>query len=115
MRVLITESRLYTAFKGWMDSEISSGLYQWKTDEDGDIWLVDTNGHGHMMLIKNSRNLYVYNKLFTEIQSYFPLERTDLLELIGRYVGNTFQIEGINTIRKAHWPLLVVGNTFQID
>ena len=115
MRVLITESRLYTAFKGWMDSEISSGLYQWKTDEDGDIWLVDTNGHGHMMLIKNSRNLYVYNKLFTEIQSYFPLERTDLLELIGRYVGNTFQMEGIYTVGEMFPIALWVGNTFQME
>ena len=98
MKVLITESRLYNAFKGWMDSEISSGLYEWGKDEDGDIYLVDTNkGYGHMWLVKKSRNLFVYNDLFTEIHNYFPLEETDLLELIGRYVGNTFQIEGINT------------------
>ena len=99
MKVLITESRLYNAFKGWMDSEISSGLYEWRKDEDGDIFLVDTNkGYGHMLLIKKSKNLYVYNQLFTEIQSYFPLEVSDLLELIGRYVGETFQMEGINTV-----------------
>ena len=98
MKVLITESRLCNTFKGWMDSEISLGLYEWKKDEWGDIWLVDTNeGNGHMWLIKKSKLLWVYDNLFTEIQSYFPLERTDLLELIGRYVGNTFQMEGINT------------------
>ena len=99
MKILITESRLYNAFKGWMDSEISFGIYKWRKDEDGDIWLVDTNeGYGYMMLIKNSNKLYVYNDLFTEIQNYFPLEKTDLLELIGRYVGNTFQIEGLKPI-----------------
>ena len=104
MKILISESRLYNAFKGWMDSEISLGLYEWKKDEDGDIWLVDTNkGYEHMMLIKKSKDLYVFNNLFTEIQSYFPLEESDLLGLIGRYVGNTFQMEGINTrIYKAH-------------
>ena len=60
MKVLITESRLYNAFKGWMDSEISSGLYEWRRDEDGTIILVDTNeGYGHMWLMKNSRNLWV--------------------------------------------------------
>jgi hypothetical protein len=115
MKVLITESRLYTAFKGWMDSEISSGLYEWRKDEDGDIWLVDTNGYGYMWLRKKSNKLYVYNDLFTEIQNYFPLEKTDLLELIGRYVGNTFQIEGINTPRIINDKGEGVGNTFQID
>ena len=115
MKILITESRLYNAFKGWMDSEISSGLYEWRKDKDGDIWLVDTNkGYGHMWLLKKSRNLYVYNNLFTEIQSYFPLERTDLLELIERYVGNTFQIEGINAVLQKV-RISGVGNTFQIE
>ena len=115
MKVLITESRLYKAFKGWMDSEISSGLYEWKKDKYGDIWLVDTNGYGHMWLIKESKNLYVYNDLFTEIQNYFPLEKTDLLELIGRYVGNTLQIEGINTSTRHGKPSIRVGNTLQIE
>ena len=115
MKVLITESRLYKAFKGWMDSEISSGLYEWKKDKYGDIWLVDTNGYGHMWLIKESKNLYVYNDLFTEIQNYFPLEKTDLLELIGRYVGETFQIKGINTSSVKVTNADYVGNTFQID
>ena len=98
MKILITESRLYNAFKGWMDSELSSGLYEWKKDKEGDIFLIDTNdGHGHIWLRKESKELWVYHDLFTEIQNYFPIESTDLLELIGRYVGNTFQIEGINT------------------
>ena len=99
MKILITESRLYNAFKGWMDSEISSGFYEWRKNFDNDIFLVDTNeGYGHMWLEKKSKELYVYKNLFTEIQSYFPLEESDLLELIGRYVGETFQMEGINTI-----------------
>ena len=116
MKVLITESRLYNTFKGWMDSEISLGLYEWKKDEWGDIWLVDTNeGNGHMWLIKKSKLLWVYDNLFTEIQSYFPLERTDLLELIGRYVGNTFQMEGINTKSGFRKKAGDVGNTFPID
>ena len=116
MKILITESRLYKAFKGWMDSEISSGLYEWRKDEDGGIILVDTNeGYGHMWLEKKSKELYVYNQLFTEIQSYFPLEDTDLLELIGRYVGETFQIEGINTIFYSFDEIGFVGETFQIE
>ena len=98
MKILITESRLYTAFKGWMDSEISSGFYEWKKDEDGDIWLLDTNkGYGHMLLIKELKGLYVFKQLFTEINNYFPLERTDLLKVIERYVCETFQIKRINT------------------
>ena len=116
MKILITESRLYNAFKGWMDSEISSGLYEWREDEYGDIWLVDTNKrYAHMWLEKKSKDLYVYKNLFTEIQSYFPLEVSDLLELIGRYVGETFQMEGINTIAWQFRLFLRVGNTFQID
>ena len=116
MKILITESRLYNAFKGWMDSEISSGLYEWRKDEDGDIFLVDTNkGYGHMLLVKREKYLLVYNDLFTEINNYFPLEETDLLELIGRYVGNTFQIEGINTQKSPVSENVFVGNTFQID
>jgi hypothetical protein len=97
MKVLITESRLYTAFKGWMDSEISSGLYEWAKDMNGDILLVDTSGYGHLGLDRRLRNLYVFKQLFTEINNYFPLERTDLLKLIERYVCETFQIKRINT------------------
>ena len=115
MKVLITESRLYKAFKGWMDSEISSGLYEWKKDKEGDIFLIDTNGYGHMWLIKKSKELWVYHDLFTEIQSYFPLEESDLLGLIGRYVGNTFQMEGINTIEGFLGNIGIVGNTFQME
>ena len=115
MKVLITESRLYNAFKGWMDSEISLGLYEWRKDEDGEILLVDTSGYGHMLLIKETKDLYVYNNLFTEIQSYFPLEESDLLELIGRYVGETFQIEGIDAFKKFLPVNWFVGKTFRID
>jgi hypothetical protein len=117
MKILITESRLYNAFKGWMDSEISSGIYEWRRDEDGDIWLKDTDTnkrYAHMWLEKKSKELYVYKNLFTEIQSYFPLEESDLLELIGRYVGETFQIKGINT--NTSWKKWIswVGNTYKL-
>ena len=116
MKILITESRLYTAFKGWMDSEISSRFYEWRKDKEGDIFLVDTNkGYGHMWLRNLSKDLWVYHDLFTEIQNYFPLEETDLLELIGRYVGETFQMEGINAEFRYPLDRIYVGNTFQID
>ena len=115
MKILITESRLYNAFKGWMDSEISSGLYEWRRDEDGDIFLVDTNkGYGHMWLSEKLKSLYVYNNLFTEIQSYFPLERSDLLELIGRYAGETFQMEGINTSMNDFQAIAPVGKHYKL-
>ena len=94
MKILITESRLYNAFKGWMDSEIREGILEWRYQKNGDIFLVDTNeGNGHMWLRNLSKDLFVYNDLFTEIQNYFPLEESDLLELIGRYVGETLEIE----------------------
>ena len=119
LREFLTESksqRLYNAFKGWMDSEISSGFYEWRKNKDGDIILVDTNkGYGHMLLIKKSKELWVYHDLFTEIQSYFPLEKSDLLELIGRYVGNTFQMEGINTRTRFWAEHSGRYNTFPID
>jgi DNA-directed RNA polymerase delta subunit len=115
MKILITESRLYTAFKGWMDSEISSGLYEWIKDEKGDIFFVDTNEMSiHLWLIKKSKELWVFKNLFTEIHNYFPLEETDLVELIGRYVSERFQIEGI-TARKAKRELpFLIGNIFKI-
>ena len=112
MKVLITESRLYKAFKGWMDSEISLGLYEWKKDKYGEIWLVDTNGGHGQMRLKKSKELWVYHDLFTEIQNYFPIESTDLLELIGRYVGNTFQIEGIDANRGYPLDRIYVGTFF---
>ena len=116
MKILITESRLYNAFKGWMDSEISSGLYEWRKDKWGDIWLVDTNdNYEQMMFLKKYDNLYVFNNLFTEIQSYFPLEKSDLLRLIGRYFGETFQMKGINTTNLKDSWYVFVGNTFPID
>ena len=116
MKILITESRLYNAFKGWMDSEISSGLYEWKKNKDGDIILVDTNDLSiHLWLINKSKDLWVFKYLFAEINNFSPLEESDLLELIGRYVGDTFQMEGI-TARKAKRELpFLIGNFFKID
>ena len=96
MKILITESRLYNAFKGWMDSEIREGILHWRYEKNGDIYLMESNSY--RLWIKSNKPKtffysYINKSFYNELYSYFPLERTDLLELIGRYVGETLEIE----------------------
>ena len=87
MRVLITESRLYNAFKGWMDSELKNGILEWRMDSSGTIYLMKNEDDVVLVRTYKSGRVYVHKDLFDEIENFFPLEKFDILKIIGGYVA----------------------------
>ena len=103
MKILITESRLYNAFKNWMDGEIELGIYKWIHYDIGDIWLVDKNGYGYIWYnFTDGKFLNIYRNLYDEIYGYFPLEKNELLKLFKKYFEETLNSE-VNDIGLDPW------------
>ena len=94
MKVKITEEKLYPVFKKFMETYFKK--YEWRKDEYGCIDFVDPEGFGHLEL-ENNEDLWVYGDIKDKILRYIPMEEYMLESLMGRWVGETFQIEGINT------------------
>jgi len=94
MKVKVTEEKLYPVFKKFMETQFKN--YEWTKDEYGCIDFVDPEGFGHLEL-ENNEDLWVYGDIKDQILRYIPMEESMLESLMGRWVGETFQIEGINT------------------
>ena len=87
MRVLITESRLYNAFKGWMDSELKNGILEWRMDSSGTIYLMKNEDDVVLVRTYKTGRVFVDKNLFSEIEIFFPIEKYDILKMIGGYVA----------------------------
>ena len=94
MKVKVTEDKLYPVFKKFM--EIYFKKYEWRKDEFDSIWFIDPEGFGHLELEKNKK-LWIYRGIKDKILRYIPMKVSMLESLMGRWVGETFQIEGLNT------------------
>ena len=95
MKVKVTEEKLYPVFKKFM--EIYFKKYEWRKDKYDVIWFIDPEGYGHLGL-KNENYLAIYRDIIDQILRYIPMEESMLESLMGKWVGETLQIEGINTI-----------------
>ena len=94
MKVKVTEEKLYPVFKKFM--EIYFKKYEWRKDEYGKLWFMNPEEYGHMGLTKY-KELSIYRDIIDQILRYIPMEESMLESLMGKWVGETFQIEGINT------------------
>jgi hypothetical protein len=110
MKVKITEEKLYPVFKKFM--EIYFKKYEWRKDIFGIIWFMDPEGDGHLGL--KNKDLFIYRGISENILRFLPMEESMLDSLISRWVGDTFQIEGINTIQTIPVPNQFVGETFPL-
>ena len=110
MKVKITEEKLYPVFKKFM--EIYFKNYEWRKDIFGIIWLIDPEGDGHLGL--RNKDLFIYRDISEGILRYIPMEQSMLESLMGRWVDETFQVEGINTIQTIWIPYQSVGDTFPL-
>jgi hypothetical protein len=112
MKVKVTEEKLYPIFKKFMETYFKK--YEWRKDRLGIIWFVGPEGYGHLGL-NNENYLTIYRDITDQILRYIPMEESMLESLMGRWVGETFQIEGINTKDYPYQNYLLVGETFQIE
>ncbi len=94
MKVKVTEEKLYPVFKKFMETYFKN--YEWRKDEFDSIWFIDPEGFGHLELEKNKK-LWIYRGIKDKILRYIPMKVSMLESLMGRWVGETFQIEGLNT------------------
>ena len=94
MKVKVTEEKLYPVFKKFMETQFKK--YEWRKDELGTIWFMDPEGFGDLEL--GDKNLWVHRDIKNKILRYLPMEESMLDSIISRWVGDTFQIEGINIL-----------------
>ncbi len=111
MKVKVTEEKLYPVFKKFM--EIYFKKYEWRKDKNGNIWFIDPEGNGHLILERN-KLLWIYRDIKDQILRYIPMEVSMLESLIGRWVGETFQIEGIIIPYPMRLAWDTVGDTFPL-
>ena len=91
MKVKVTEDKLYPVFKKFMETYFKK--YEWRRDIFGIIWLIDPEGDGHLGL--RNKYLFIYRYIIDQILRYIPMEESMLESLMSRWVGETFQIEGL--------------------
>ena len=111
MKVKVTEEKLYPVFKKFMETYFKK--YEWRKDEYGIIWFIDPKGLGHLKL-ENENYLVIYREIKKNIRRFLPMEESMLESLMGRWVGETFQIEGINTDSFSSYGYGYVGVTFPL-
>ena len=111
MKVKVTEEKLYPVFKKFMDTYFKK--YEWRKDRSDEIWFIDPDGYGHLGLKKN-KNLWVYRGIKDKILRFLPMEESMLQSLMGKWVGETFQIEGIRTGILGILGWNTVGDTFPL-
>jgi hypothetical protein len=111
MKVKVTEEKLYPVFKKFM--EIYFKKYEWRKDKYDVIWFIDPEGYGHLGL-KNENYLAIYRDIIDQILRYIPMEESMLESLMGKWVGETLQIEGINTLFRNPTSRWKVGETFPL-
>jgi hypothetical protein len=111
MKVKVTEEKLYPVFKKFM--EIYFKKYEWRKDRSDEIWFIDPDGYGHLGLKKNKK-IWIYRGIKDKILRFLPMEESMLQSLMGKWVGETFQIEGINTFTLKIGDIIFVGETFPL-
>ena len=111
MKVKVTEDKLYPVFKKFMETYFKK--YEWRKDKNGNICFIYPEGYGHLGLL-NENYLTIYRYIIDQILRYIPMEEYMLESLMGRWVGETLQIEGIKTVVDPLPIPVFVGETFPL-
>jgi hypothetical protein len=95
MKYLITESQLDRTIFRYLDNQDFIPI------EKGDkIYFANSEGDEYAQIRYNKYDgwCYMYYKLVDEISSFFSLEESVSMEVIGRWVENTLQMRVTNTV-----------------
>ena len=98
MKYLITESQIDRVIFRYLDNQDFIPI------EKGDnIYFVNSEGDEYSQIRYNKEDgwCYIHYKLVDEISSFFSLEESDSMEVIGRWVENTLQMRVTNTVYNA--------------
>ena len=113
MKVKVTKEKLYPIFKKFMETYFKK--YEWRKGKFDSIWFIDPEGYGHMGLTKN-KELLIYRDIKENIRRFLPMEQSMLNSLMCRWVGETFQVEGLTvpTVPQFTIPRFYDGDTFPL-
>jgi len=94
MKYLITESQLDRVIFRYLD--IKNFI---RIEDKENIYFVNSEGdkYAKIRYDKSDGWCYIHYKLVDEISSFFSLEESDSMEVIGRWVENTLQMRVTNT------------------
>jgi hypothetical protein len=105
MKYIITENRLNDIIFKYLDIKLN-GIEKRK-GEYSDILFELPDEEYAVMGWQKSGDLYVQHKIKEDIQNLFGLESSDALDVIGRYVENTYNLEVKNTKSSLEYSLVL--------
>jgi hypothetical protein len=105
MKYLITESQLDKVIFRYLDNQDFIRI-----ERDDKIYFANSEGDKYAQIRYNKDDgwCYIHYKLVDEISSFFSLEESDSMEVIGRWVENTLQMRVTNTSKWIWYPLLLL-------
>ena len=100
MKYLITESQLEKVIFKYLDNQDFIQI-----DKDKSIYFVNSEGdeYAQIRYLKDSGSCVIYIELINEISSFFSLELTDSMDVIGRWVEDTLQVMVTNSNNVYEW------------
>jgi len=98
MKYKITDSQLESVIFLYLDNQDFIRI-----ESDDKIYFANSEGDEYAQIRYNKYDgwCYMYYKLVDEISSFFSLEESVSMEVIGRWVENTLQMRVTNTVYTA--------------
>jgi hypothetical protein len=109
MKYIITENRLNDIIFKYLDMKFNK--IEKRKGVHTDIVFVFPNEEYGLLGWQKLGDLYVSNIISNEIQSLFGLEKLDALDVIGRYVGDRYNLE----VKNAPIAMYKFGLMLEID
>ena len=100
MKYIITESKLDKVIFKYLDIKLNK-IEKMKGVNTDIVFAFPDEEYG-LLGLKKSGDLYVSNIISNEIQNLFGLEKLDTLDVIGRYVGDRYNLEVKHTYHSLH-------------
>ena len=94
MKYIITESRLENIIFKFLDSKLD-GIEIKKGVSDGLIFAFPNEEYG-LMRLENTGELYTYYEISEGIGQMFSMDMSDVLNVIGRYVENRYNLKVVS-------------------
>jgi len=98
MKYIIPQDKIDNIVFKYLDTTLK-GLEKRKAEYFEGIVFAYPNEEFGILGLENDGNLYIYYELIDKISSGFGLNKSDCQTMIGRWVSDRFQLEGINTFR----------------
>lgn len=95
MKILITESRIYNAFKRFIEMEIEDGNLEVITSKKGIIYFIDKDVNCYMSIYPNNTSM-IKKEMYDMVKDYFSIDHLELLKLFERYLSEKFNLDNVD-------------------